>query len=803
MEGGKRSRVVCLVRLGMIILGWQLMSICAQATHIIGGDMSMRAVGTTPGLFLVQLNQYWDETKTVAGPYGNRDNSVTLLVYRKQNPILVDQIILQLKETMPLTFDNEACASLRQLSFTQANYYGNYQFDPDKYTDPGGYYIVWERCCRNDNLTNVNSTSAEGVGMVFYLEFPPMIRNGASFRNSAPDFRLPNGDYICINKPFSFNAGATDADGDQLTYSLVTPLNGYTSRTQPSSTNDTPRASYPTIAWAPGYSLTSIIPGNPSLSINATTGQLTVRATQEGLYLFTVQCEEFRNGQRIGVVRRDFQLPVVDCSKNTPPPAVVMANGKLVSELTWCATNPLVLTVDKNPIWAYQWQKDGTNLRGSTTDTLRVTESGVYTVVKSQANVCANDTLSQAVKVTLSTSQPVNLSVSTPAPYCAGDTLTVQADERPGTTYQWRRNGQDIVGDQASIKVYQSGTYRVNTKSTLAGCDGLDSLQLTINPRPVARIQAPATSVCPDSSVRITASGEAGYRYAWQRNGATLTDTASVAVVRQAGTYQVVVTAPTGCTTLSDNVAIGQFDRPVVQFDSLMPVCIASPSLVTLKGQPAGGIYTGAGVQGDQFDPVAAGVGQHTLTYTITSADGCRARQKRSAVVSAGPTITGPTTYAIIKGGRAELLTRSNEPISRYQWEPPTGLSETDVASPQASPTETTAYQLTAISAAGCPSSFTALVEVTEPLHIPSAFSPNADGLNDAWFIPNISAFPQIEVSIYNRWGELVFFSKGYDQPWDGTYKQAVVQTGVYTYQIKAGHGSLVTTYRGQLTVIR
>ncbi|GAB2533590.1 gliding motility-associated C-terminal domain-containing protein [Spirosoma aerophilum] len=790
------------MKTGLVMIGSMFLSICAQATHIIGGDMSMRAVGTTPGLFLLQLNQYWDETKTVPGPNGNRDGSVILLVYRKQNPVLVDQITLQLKETQPLTFDNEACASLRQLSFTQANYYGNYQFDPTKYTDPGGYYIVWERCCRNDNLTNVNSASADGVGMVFYLEFPPMTKNGLSFRNSAPDFRLPNGDYICINKSFTFNAGATDVDGDQLTYSLVTPLNGYTNRNQPNSTSSVPRASYPAISWSPGYGLTNIIPGNPALSINPTTGQLTVRATQAGLYLFTVQCEEFRNGQRIGVVRRDFQLPVVDCSKNTPPPAVVMANGKPVSELTWCASNPLVLTVDRNAVWAYQWQKDGANLRGSTGDTLRVTESGVYTVVKSQANVCANDTLSQAVKVTLATSQPVNLSVSTPSPYCVGDTLTLQADERPGTTYQWRRNGQTIVGDRASIRVYQSGMYLVNTTSSEAGCDGLDSLQITVNPAPVAKIQVSASSVCPDSSIRVTAVSAPGYRYVWQRNGAKLADTVSVAVVRQAGTYQFTVTAPTGCTALSDSVTIGQFDRPVVEFDSLDPVCVASPLLVALKGQPAGGIYAGAGVTGDQFDPVAAGVGQHTLTYTVTSSYGCRATQKRSAVVLAGPTISGPMTYGIIKGSSVELVTRTNEPIRQYQWEPPTDLSETDVASPRASPRETTAYQLTAVSAAGCPASFTTLVEVVEPLFIPSAFSPNADGLNDAWVIPNISAFSQAEVSIYNRWGELVFFSKGYAQPWDGTYKQNVVQTGVYTYQIRAGHGSLVTTYRGQLTVI-
>ena len=103
---------------------------------------------------------------------------------------------------------------------------------------------------------------------------------------------------------------------------------------------------------------------------------------------------------------------------------------------------------------------------------------------------------------------------------------------------------------------------------------------------------------------------------------------------------------------------------------------------------------------------------------------------------------------------------------------------------------------------AGCSAALAVLVEVTEQLHIPSAFSPNSDGLNDAWVIPNIRSFPNCVVSIYNRWGELVFFSAGYPQPWDGTYQQTRVPTGVYTYQIRTGDQLLDTTYRGQLMIV-
>lgn len=113
------------------------------------------------------------------------------------------------------------------------------------------------------------------------------------------------------------------------------------------------------------------------------------------------------------------------------------------------------------------------------------------------------------------------------------------------------------------------------------------------------------------------------------------------------------------------------------------------------------------------------------------------------------------------------------------------------------------AYQLTAVGVSGCIAMLSVLVDVTQPLYIPTAFSPNGDGVNDSWVIQNIGAFPQCDVSIYNRWGSLIFYSRGYTQPWDGTYRETIVDTGMYTYQIRVGSGALAATYRGSLMVVR
>ncbi|MEO6288152.1 MAG: LamG-like jellyroll fold domain-containing protein [Dyadobacter sp.] len=69
-------------------------------------------------------------------------------------------------------------------------------------------------------------------------------------------------------------------------------------------------------------------------------------------------------------------------------------------------------------------------------------------------------------------------------------------------------------------------------------------------------------------------------------------------------------------------------------------------------------------------------------------------------------------------------------------------------------------------------------------LFVPTAFTPNNDGKNDTWEIFNPDAFSELKISIFNRWGEVIFQSAGYARPWNGTYKGVVVPAGAYPYKI-------------------
>ena len=95
------------------------------------------------------------------------------------------------------------------------------------------------------------------------------------------------------------------------------------------------------------------------------------------------------------------------------------------------------------------------------------------------------------------------------------------------------------------------------------------------------------------------------------------------------------------------------------------------------------------------------------------------------------------------------------------------------------------------------------LVTVVPTIVIPSGFTPNGDGSNDAWVIDFIDLFPDCEVQVFNRWGDQLFQSVGYQQPWSGKYRDGFVPVGTYYYVIELNDERFPEPYTGPLTVIR
>lgn len=93
------------------------------------------------------------------------------------------------------------------------------------------------------------------------------------------------------------------------------------------------------------------------------------------------------------------------------------------------------------------------------------------------------------------------------------------------------------------------------------------------------------------------------------------------------------------------------------------------------------------------------------------------------------------------------------------------------------------------------------ITAVVPPISVPNTFTPNGDGINDAWNIKYIEDYPAARVMVFNRYGGKVFSSVGYAVPWDGNYKGGALPAGTYYYIIDTGGGGKLLT--GFVTIIR
>lgn len=137
-----------------------------------------------------------------------------------------------------------------------------------------------------------------------------------------------------------------------------------------------------------------------------------------------------------------------------------------------------------------------------------------------------------------------------------------------------------------------------------------------------------------------------------------------------------------------------------------------------------------------------------------------------------------------------------------YQWLPSTYLSDAKILQPIVKPKETTTYQLIVTDLnSGCVATDEVTVHVDLDIKIPNTFSPNGDGVNDLWQIQGLLGSNDVDVTIFNRNGQKVYYSKGYPKAWDGRLKNINLPQGMYYYIIDT-HSQIRSIYRGSLLII-
>lgn len=234
--------------------------------------------------------------------------------------------------------------------------------------------------------------------------------------------------------------------------------------------------------------------------------------------------------------------------------------------------------------------------------------------------------------------------------------------------------------------------------------------------------------------------------------------------------------------------------------DNSLPVSITQAARVpVLQGSFS---YFGTGVSADGLlDPRKAGAGTDTILYKYTASNSCMDSGYQTITVIASPIVNaGPDLYVLQNENTLIDATASGIDL-HYKWYPPTFLNYDTILKPICSPANDIFYTLTVTGKGGCINSSQVAIKILPNPNIPNAFSPNGDGLNDYWGIQYLTLYPKCDVRIFNRFGQLIFHSIGYSQPWDGTYQGQPLPMGVYCYIIDTKRQKNLFT--GIVTLIR
>ncbi len=284
------------MRFALIITFVCTCAIEVWATHIIGGNFEVEQTGRNN--FLVRLKLFRD-------PSGVQVNvPVTFRVYnRADSTDFTDVQVHDYDLTVPEIGDD--CFKPSQLRVEEYTFVTTISLQDN----PDGYLFVARVCCRNDNIDNIVSNGSN-VGMTWTAEIPdPAFAEENSSPNLGP---YPSQGFFCFGQLRELDLSATDPDGDSLSYALVAPIGS----PNPAPIHFPP---YSSVRWRSGYSMNNIIGGSPALSIDPVTGILTSKPDKIGIFVFSYIVSEYRNGIKIGEVRRDVQFESLDCIYNKKP----------------------------------------------------------------------------------------------------------------------------------------------------------------------------------------------------------------------------------------------------------------------------------------------------------------------------------------------------------------------------------------------------------------------------------------------------------------------------------------------------
>ena len=733
-----------LIRFLLIFCGLLSINHESWSRHIIGGDLQYECAGN--GVYIITMKIYRDcrPQDEIAAPFdGNLDGTsgAYIAVYRGSSSFqLVSTFATRLRSQRSIEPPDYPCLIPPDNLCVEE---GVYQFD---FTIPNwpsnvSYHFVYQRCCRNNTISNIFDPGS--FGATYSIEITP---ESQATCNNSPIFNSFPPTVVCVGTDIDFDHSAMDPEGDSLVYSFCFPLNGGGLRgLSPGNTGadacdgirPRPPCSPPfgQVRFSSGYTAETPMAGDPVVTIDSRTGLISGTPQIIGQFVVGVCVEEYRDGLLIGETMRDFQFNVADCDPTVL--AQVKSDAQLGDKefvINSCGNNTIEFeneSILEQFIDTYRWEFD---IAGNTTviDTrdATVTFPGVGTYR--------------------------GLMMVNPGLDC-GDTADIFVNLYPSITadfefdYDTCRAGPTIFTDKSF-----TGATRVESWSWEFGEGGTSSVRNPNYTYPIPGDHEVSLTVTDDNECEDT----------------------RIYTLPYFPVPALVIVEPTsflGCSPA--NIIFNNLSAPI-------------DSTYNIEWD------FGDGETGNAVSPAHSYLdpGIFSVMVSITSPIGC--------FISA----SFPNWIEVRESPVADFSYFPEEPSNFNPTVEFTNQSANYVGqkwifgdagrSSERDPTfafpDTGAYQvdLIAIHQNGCTDTSTQILDVLPRVtyFMPNAFTPNGDGKNDVFFGKGYTAgMTNFEMTIWSRWGELLYRSEDPEEGWDGSKQNSgeSLPVGVYVYQVR------------------
>lgn len=450
--------------------------------------------------------------------------------------------------------------------------------------------------------------------------------------------------------------------------------------------------------------------------------------------------------------------------------------------------------------------------------------SGNYTVTVTDGNNCSANT-----NFTITQPTPLTISIGAVTPLCLGQAANLTATASGGNggyIYTWTSGTTPSTGAIVSVSPLTTTSYTVSVTDAL-NCPAANANVSVSVSSTLSVIASADVAICNGNTTPLTAAATGGngvYTYTWLPVTAPTVGTPVIASPTATTTYTVVVSDGCGTTPANDNVIVSVNPIPVLTINAVPPIGCA-PWCATFNGSslPASAscnwIFTNGATAANNCSPQICFTdsGSYGATLIVTDINGCSNTLTSNNLVTVYPNPTAafifgpqPATELESTISFTDISLGSN--IINWEWTfGNAGNSTSSLQNPQFTYGNTGTYtvQLEVTNAAGCSDLVTETVIIDQDFsfYVPNAFSPNGDGTNDSFFTKGVGIdTTKFDLWIYDRWGNLIFFTDDFFKEWDGKVSghSENVQEDVYVWKVKLrDFKGAKHNYVGHVTVVK